>query len=645
MYFKCRSLVDAFTVFGSMVDPTVVSWNCVIMGNVLNGEAGLVLDLYGQMQEQGFKPDAATFVAVLKACISLAGREQGKLVKTKCLALGRTIHSQAAAASSDGELHVFVANGLIDMYAKCGSMTDAWKVFQSMPVRSLVSWNCVIFGFAEAGDGKRALELYRQMQDEGCSPNHVSYIAALKACVALVESLDLQPAEDSKMVKLECLQRVKAIHGQAGRDELQRHRFLANAMVAAYAKCGGFKNAREIFESLGRDRDLVTWNSMILGYAENGDGKEALKLYEQMEDEGCAPDDLTFVAALKACSSLVDEENQDASNANLQERVAAIRRRAAAGGQGLSVFVANTLIDFYARCRLIAESREVFESMRVRSVVSWNCIILGLAENGLGRQALSFYARMRDENFAPDTVTFIAALKACGSLGDMQAGTKIRLEIVSAGLEKDAATANSLVDFYGKCGSMGEALEVFESMEKKSTVSWNALMDGYSRQGDYERVFQLFERMQELRFRPNEATFLVLLNVCCHAGLVDTGKELFEAMASGHAISPGLKHYSAMVDLFGRANRMDEAVRMVKSMRVEPNAVIWMTLLAACCKWKDVCVGEFAFTSAIKVLVSARDGEMYATACVMMSNIYANAGHCLQKRVTLQCIGTKTAYD
>jgi len=119
----------------------------MILGHVKCGQGQKALELFQQMQQEGVQPDSVTFVGVLNACASLAALKDG-----------RCVHQQIVECGWDSD--AFVGNSLVDMYAKCGSMEDAWEVFNKMPFQDMVTWTAMILGDVQCGQGQKALELF-----------------------------------------------------------------------------------------------------------------------------------------------------------------------------------------------------------------------------------------------------------------------------------------------------------------------------------------------------------------------------------------------------------------------------------------------------------------------------------------------------
>ncbi|XP_024525474.1 pentatricopeptide repeat-containing protein At2g13600 [Selaginella moellendorffii] len=620
-YAKCGSMVDARRVFEAIAQQRdVISWTALILGYAENGQGSVALDLFEAMQAYGCAPNALTYVATLKACSSLASRETEPRAKMVLLEKTMAIHSRAARAKHDSDN--FIANTLVDAYAKCGSLPDSQRVFDRISRRDVVSWTALILGHAESDHPQVALELFSGLED--CYVNSLTFVAALKACTNQAAREEGRGI-GGKLVKMRSLETAFWIHQQAANKSCDLDVVLGNTLLDLYANCGSLPDARRLFDRLPA-RSVVSWNAMMLGYAENKEAESALELFSLME-KSCQPTSRTFVAALKACAVLAEAEEGRELEGKVAKMCAlekgiAVHLRASSYGFQWDLFVANSLVDMYAKCGSMVDSRRVFDGMRRHDVVSWNSLISGYADNDQGEAALELFVPMELEGCAHDSRTFLASLKACGCVGALDIGRTLHGKIRELGLDSDVVIATSLVDFYGKCGSMVDAEQVFSSIVTKDIVAWNALLTGYSRQGDTEALFQAFDRMMASRprVRPDGVTFLCVLTACSHSGLVEQGKRYFEAMKSIHGLDPGMEHYHCLVDILGRSNRLEEAVAMVKEMPVVANIVSWTTVLSACQKWKNIEVAKVAFDALLEL------DEEQPAARVLMANIYGSVG-------------------
>eukprot|EP01018_Ginkgo_biloba_P011555 Gb_34228 [translate_table: standard] len=278
MYAKCGTVEDAREVFDKMAIRDMVSWTSMIAGYAQNQHGEEALQLFPSMQRAGMKPNEFTFSSVLRACASLFALENGKQVHSNTI-------------KSGFEFHVFVGSALVDMYAKCESIQDAHQLFDKMPERNVVSWNALIAGYAQIGNGEAALKLFWQMQHISMQPTKFTFSSVLSACASIA-----------------VLDQGKWVHAHIIKTGCKLDAFVGNALIDMYGKCGSIRDARQVFDKLSR-RDVVSWNAMITGCAQHGQGKEAVQLFEQMQLAGIKPNHITFLCVLSACShaGLVNE--------------------------------------------------------------------------------------------------------------------------------------------------------------------------------------------------------------------------------------------------------------------------------------------------------------------------------------------------
>jgi pentatricopeptide repeat protein len=232
-----------------MPSSNVVTWIAMILGHVKCGQGQRALELFHQMQQEGVRPDSVILVGVLNACASVVALEDA-----------RCVHQQIIGCGWDSD--VFVANSSVDMYTKCESIEDACRVFNKMLSRDVVTWNAIILGHVKCGQGQKALELFRQMQQEGVQPNSVTFVGVLNACASVV-----------------ALEEGRCVHRQIIESGLELDVFLGSSLVDMYAKCGSMKDAWSVFNKMP-SQDVVTWTAILGGCAMHGHGKDALKHFE-----------------------------------------------------------------------------------------------------------------------------------------------------------------------------------------------------------------------------------------------------------------------------------------------------------------------------------------------------------------------------
>lgn len=185
-------------------------------------------------------------------------------------------------------------------------------------------------------------------------------------------------------------------------------------------------------------------------------------------------------------------------------------------------------------------------------------------------------------NEKPNLVTCIGVLSACTNLLNARLGKSIHSHIVINGIELNVELGTALLNMYAKSGHLEEAFRIFNSVSEKNLQSWTVMISCLADYGHGEEAIYLFSRMEEVGLRPDSMSFSAILSACSHRGLLQKGQELFDKMVSFYNIAPTMEHYGCMVDLLGRAGKIEEAYRFIRSMPMEPNAVILRSYLSAC---------------------------------------------------------------
>ncbi|XP_052200294.1 pentatricopeptide repeat-containing protein At3g22150, chloroplastic [Diospyros lotus] len=279
LYSRCSLVEMSFKVFSRMSERDTVSWNTMVSAFVQNGFDDEGLMLVYEMKKQGFKADSATVTALLSAASNIRNQEIGK--QTHGYIIRNKIHSEG------------MESYLIDMYAKCGLIEAAQRLFGNycMHGRDQATWNAMIAGNTQNGLIGQAFNIFRQMHKQNVTPNAVTLASILPACHP-VGSMTIG----------------KQLHGFAIRNWVHQNIFVSSALVDMYSKSGAIAYAENVF-CMSPEKNSVTYTNMILGYGQHGIGEKAVSLFHSMKESGIKPDAVTFVAVLSACSyaGLVDE--------------------------------------------------------------------------------------------------------------------------------------------------------------------------------------------------------------------------------------------------------------------------------------------------------------------------------------------------
>ncbi|KAL5549363.1 hypothetical protein UlMin_004594 [Ulmus minor] len=454
---ELKDFAYASRVFSHISEPDEYAFNVMIRGLTTTWEKySLVLEFYDKMKFLGLRPNKFTYPFVFMACANLEELNHGRLA-----------HSWVFRIGLDRDGHV--SHSLITMYARCGDLGCARKVFDEISERDLVSWNSMISGYSKMGYAKDAVELFQKMKDAGFEPVEMTLVSILGACGDLGDLSLGRWVEEFVVV-----------------HKLKLNSYLGSSLIDMYGKCGDLSSARRIFDSMLK-KDRVTWNAMISGYAKNGMSDEATKIFDGMKTAGIDPDKRTLVMMLSACASV-----------GALDKGKLINEYASQKGFQHDIFVATALVDMYAKCGSLENALRVFKEMPQKNEVSWNAMISALASHGRAVEAISLFKCMVEEGAAarPNDITFVGVLSACVHAGLVDEGRQLfNLMKSSFGLVPKIEHYSCMVDLLARAGHIYEAWELIEKMpEKPDEVSLGALLAASQkcRNADItERVMQL----------------------------------------------------------------------------------------------------------------------------------------------------------
>ncbi|CAN6461572.1 unnamed protein product [Victoria cruziana] len=526
-------------------------------------------------------------VAPTRATIRALGDllEAYKAIKTL-----KQLHAQLVLNSLHS--HLFLGSKLVDSYVQVGLLLDARKAFDEIPRRNNRSWNTILSGYSAYGLPTETLVLYKLMRREGLFGDTFALVFALKACIGL-----------------SCVNTGELIHADAIKICLDGDAYVAPNLVDMYAGFGCLDDARQLFDGLAQ-RNCVLYGILVKWYVKSSMAREAMHLFCQMQEDGVKVEPVLVIGLLQACALL------GASREGRCLHAYAVRM-----GFTYSDLLLNTcLVDMYAKCRLVKWAFLVFSKIQQRDVVVWTSIISGFVMDGKSLEALDLFRSMFIELGMPNAVTVSSALAGCAHLSAWRIGKSIHAFSIRSGLAVNVIVGTSLTDMYWKCGCEQYARQVFNTMSDKNVCSWSAMIAGYGTHGKCAETLAAFDQMIAEGHKPNAVTFVSLLSLCSHSGLVDKGWYYFRSMSSDYGIAPSEEHYACIIDMLARAGRLLEAESFMEKMPIEPGASVWGAMLSGCKMHKNI---ELAERAAGKLFILEPDR---ADAYILLSNIYADAG-------------------
>ncbi|XP_071937596.1 pentatricopeptide repeat-containing protein At3g22690-like [Coffea arabica] len=520
------------------------------------------------------------------------------------LSLGQTLHAHVIKSGFLPQ-DVVVETALVDMYAKCGVVTCAYKLFDEMPRRNLVTWNAMISGYIQNG-----MDLMLGEQMHG---------------FAIVSGFELN-----------CL----------------------NAIATMYFHCGEVGSAEKVLDGIGGDFFVTLIK--IRGYVSNAKYRDALNCISSANNGIMIlrQDHKVIVPLLTACARLCLLRVGKQLHGLISTLVESCFQFNLSYEDG--AIIGCALIDMYSKCGDVCEARKVFdhllpqnvshgnsmmsgyiyneligdarallEILPEKNVVSWTTMMTGYVQSGKPKECLSLLAEMycSKEGLIGNCLTFVVSLEACSYLTDLENGKQIHAKVVRTLVS--AATNNvvigtALIDMYSKSGNLNYAQTVFDLMVEKNVVAWTSIIMGHAVHGNGFDALKLFHQMIGMGVEPNEVTFVAVLTACSHCGLVDNGLQYFKMMKK-YGLVPREDHQTCVIDMLGRFGRLDEAFYLLEEIEdTDSNCessygTAWAALLGASQLHGNIKLGE-------RIAKRMVNRNQTSTAHVTLSNAYAAAG-------------------
>ncbi|KAG8369013.1 hypothetical protein BUALT_Bualt15G0106100 [Buddleja alternifolia] len=491
----------------------------------------------------------------------------------------------------------FLFNSLLNLYSKCGHIFESITLFSASnskthfdDTKNVFTYTSIITQLAHFDLPFKALNFFNEMRGRDIFPNHFTFSAVLPACG--------DATVGGQMHSLICK------HG------FEFDVFVSSALVDMYGKSGDMVCARRVFDEMS-ERNIVSWNSLIVGFLQNGYYDEAIGVFNRLiAEDMIRPDQVSFSSVLSACSNVC--------RAALGRQVHGVIVK-----QGLEylAYVKNSLMDMYCKCGVFDDAEKLFRTIEDRDVVTWNVMVMGFVQNGNFEDACNFFWVMRREGILPDEASFSTVLHATAGIAALDQGALIHNQITKTGFEKNTCITCSLITMYAKCGSLVDAERAFtENEENHNVISWTAMLSAFQQHGCANKVIELFNDMLKAGVKPDYITFVSVLSACGHTGRVDDGFSYFNMMSQKYDVNPGLEHYACMVDLLGRAGKLHEAKKFLEKMPIEPDISVWGALLGACRKYGNLDMGREV---AVKLFEIEPDNPGNY---ILLYNMYARRG-------------------
>ncbi|KAL3500496.1 hypothetical protein ACH5RR_039589 [Cinchona calisaya] len=478
LYGKCGRIDFARVMFDRMPERNVVSWTALMCGYLREGDARRSLLLFREMGFSNVRPNEFTFSTNFKACGILGALLNGMQIQSLCCKSGH-------------EWYPVVGNSIIDMYSRSGRISDAECMFHAMPIRSLISWNVMIAGYALEGESGKSLLLLKKMQKQGEIPDEFTFTSTLKACTlsgAIHQGTQIHA--------------VLTVRG----FPFLNQKIISGALLDLYVKCGRVLEAHKVFNGV-EQKSVISWTSLIIGYAQEGNLSEAMDLFRELRKSSIPVDGfvLSSMIGVFADFALVELGKQMHSYAEKKPT-------------GSDISVANSILDMYLKCGLVEEAEQFFSDMQQKNVISWTVMITGYGKHGLGTEAIHLFKKMHTKNVEPDGVTYLAILSACSHAGLVEEGQEYFTKLCNDyQLKPRVEHYACMADILGRAGRLGEAKHLIENMPVKPNVGiWQTLLSACRVHRDVEMGRKVGEILLRLD-GDNPVNYVMMSNIFADA--------------------------------------------------------------------------------------------------------------------------------
>ncbi|KAL9224024.1 hypothetical protein vseg_000099 [Gypsophila vaccaria] len=648
-YAKCDCLKSVCKLFDRISSKNVFSWASMIGLNARLGNNDRVLAGFCEIVECGnILVDNFVVPSVFKACGA-----------NNCVGFGRCVHGYVIKMGMN--LCIYVGSSLVDMYGKCGALDDAKTVLDRMIDKSVVVRNSMIVSYVQNGMYEEAIGVFYEMVCDGVEPTRVSISSFLSAAA-----------------NLRALDEGRQGHALAVLYGLELGPILGSSIINFYSRVGLVEDAELVFEKMV-EKDVVTWNLLVSCYVRHGLIEKAVDLCRMMRSQRLRFDCVTMASLFTSCAenrdlklgmeghgycirhgfhsdvvvvaSMIDMyakggrldyakrvfDSSSEKDLVVWNTLLAAYAELGLSGEALTLFYEmqlrgfqpnvvswNSLLSALVRNQLLDEAKHMFSRMQFvgvqPTVVTWTTLLAGLAQNGYGSEAMLLFQQMQEAGIRPNAASLTALLSTCINMTSLLVGKAIHGYIVRQWRQVYVEVQTSLVDMYAKCGSIAQAVNVFNMISDKQLAVYNAMISAYGLHSQAQEALTLYNKMSEEDIEPDDVTFTSILSACSHERLIDQGVHIFAEIISKYNRKPTLEHYGCLSTLLSRCDNLEEAMNLILTMPFEPDEQILGSILSACKERDHMELGEYI--SKYLFRLDPSNAANYVT----LSNVYAAAG-------------------
>ncbi|KAL1344193.1 hypothetical protein HN51_018063 [Arachis hypogaea] len=505
-----------------------------------NDNATCPLVIFRQLLDANANPNDLTFSLLIKSCVSSSSSSHSYALSSARLQVTQ-IQSQFLKRGINHFVYVYTA--LIDFCMKFGFTTHAHQLFEDMTYRDVVSWNVLICGYSQNGHPYDALQFFIHMIRHGFTPNQTTMASLLPSCGH--NGLILQG---------------RSIHGFGIKAGLASDPQLSNALTSMYAKCDDLGASQLLFEEMG-ERNVVSWNTMIGAYGQNGFSDKALFCFKEMLKEGLNPSPVTMMNLL---SANVDPETFHCYITKC--------------GLINNDSVVTSLVCLYAKQGFTDIAKLLYKCFPSKRLICLTAIVSSYSEKGDIDSAVECFIQTLQLDIKPDAVALITVLHGVNNPSHFAIGCAFHGYALKSGLTTDSLVANGLISMYSKFDEIEAALSLFTDMSEKPLITWNSVISGCVQAGKSSDAMLLFCKMNACRQKSDAITIASLLSGCCQLGDLRIGETLHGYVLRNDV---ELEEFTgtALIDMYTKCGRLDYAEKVFHSIN-DPCLATWNSIIS-----------------------------------------------------------------
>ncbi|CAL0327811.1 unnamed protein product [Lupinus luteus] len=524
LHFYCTygHLSEAKKLFEEIDEPNVVSWTSLMVGYADNGYIEEVINIYQHLRCNGIFFNQNTMATVIRSCGVLGDKTLGYQI------LGNVTKSGLDTSIS-------VANSFISMFGNCDSIEEASCVFDNMKDRDTISWNSIIAACVHNGQCEESLGHFFRMRHTHTETNYITISTLLPVCGS---SQNLRWG--------------KGLHGLVVKSGLESNVCLCNSLLSMYSQAGKYEDSEFIFHTMP-ERDLISWNSMMASYVEEGKHSRAIQLFLEMLQTRKTLTFITFTTTLSASYNL--------------EKTKIVHALAVLFGFHHNSIIGNALVTMYGKFGFMAEAQKVCKIMPKRDEVTWNALIGGHADNKEPNAAIKAFNLLREEGLPVNYITIVNLLSACLSPDNLlEHGMPIHAHIVVSGFELDTYVQSSLITMYAQCGDLNTSNYIFDVLANKNSSTWNAILSANAHHGPGEEALKLAVKMRHSGVDLDQFSFSVALSIIGNLTVLDEGQQLHTLIIK-RGLEPNEYILNAIMDMYGKCGEIDDVFKILPQPR------------------------------------------------------------------------------